>query len=91
MTRTVVTIVIASVTINKKKQKQLRLKPRLYPKILQPPGGETSPEPGMPTEEQIAAMNRLKAMMAARGGGGGGGELGPPERTGPPPTPGHRI
>jgi len=50
------------------------------------PGGETSPEPGMPTEEQIAAMNRLKAMMAAKGG-----ELGPPERTGPPPTPGHRI
>jgi len=51
-----------------------------------PPGGE-APEPGQPTEEQIAAMSRLKAMMAAKGGGDGGSR----EASGPPPTPGHRA
>ena len=50
------------------------------------PGGE-APEPGQPTEEQIAAMSRLKAMMAAKGGGDGGSR----EASGPPPTPGHRA
>jgi len=49
-----------------------------------PPGGESAPEPGQPTEEQIAAMSRLKAMMAAKGGGDR-------RESGPPPTPGHRI
>jgi len=55
-------------------------------KFHQIPGGE-APEPGQPTEEQIAAMSRLKAMMAAKGGGDGGSR----EASGPPPTPGHRA
>jgi len=49
------------------------------------PGGDSGPEPGQPTEEQIAAMSRLKAMMAAKGDNAAA------ERSGPPPTPGHRI
>lgn len=48
--------------------------------------GDMSQEAGQPTEEQIAAMSRLKAMMAAKAGGDGASE-----RSGPPPTPGHRI
>lgn len=51
-----------------------------------PPPGDMSQEAGQPTEEQIAAMSRLKAMMAAKAGGDGASE-----RSGPPPTPGHRI
>jgi len=55
------------------------------PLIQQLPGGDSGPEPGQPTEEQIAAMSRLKAMMAAKGDNAAA------ERSGPPPTPGHRI
>jgi len=49
------------------------------------PGSPSTPEPGQPTEEQIAAMSRLKAMMAAKG------DADSAAKTGPPPTPGHRI
>jgi len=52
---------------------------------IQPPGSDTAAEPGQPTEEQIAAMARLKAMMAGKS------DADSVARTGPPPTPGHRI